>query len=38
MRMLADVTKIHRETGWATRIGLETTLRNTLDEWKKRLA
>lgn len=38
MRMLADVTKIQRETGWAARIGLETTLRDTLDEWKKRLS
>jgi GDP-4-dehydro-6-deoxy-D-mannose reductase len=37
-RMVADVTKIERDTGWKARIPLETTLRATLEDWKRRIA
>ncbi|HEY4138194.1 MAG TPA: GDP-mannose 4,6-dehydratase [Casimicrobiaceae bacterium] len=37
-RMVADITKITRETNWAPQIALERTLRETLDYWKGKTA
>jgi len=37
-RMVADVTKIERDTGWKARIPLEDTLRDILEDWKGRVA
>ena len=37
-RMVADVKKIERDTGWRARIPLETALRATLDDWNRRLS
>jgi GDP-4-dehydro-6-deoxy-D-mannose reductase len=37
-RMVADVTKIERDTGWRARIPLEDTLQDILDDWKGKVA
>jgi GDP-4-dehydro-6-deoxy-D-mannose reductase len=37
-RMVADVAKIERDTGWKARIPLEDTLRDILDDWKGKVA
>jgi GDP-4-dehydro-6-deoxy-D-mannose reductase len=37
-RMVADVTKIERDTGWKARIPLEDTLQDILDDWKGKVA
>jgi GDP-4-dehydro-6-deoxy-D-mannose reductase len=37
-RMVADVAKIERHTGWKARIPLDATLRATLEDWKRRIA
>ncbi len=36
-RVVADVRKIARDTGWTARTPLDETLRDTLDDWKRRL-
>ena len=33
----ADISKIRRETGWSPRIALEQTIRETLNDWRKRI-
>lgn len=33
----ADITKLHELTGWEPQIGLEQTIRDTLDYWRKRV-
>ena len=37
-RVVADVTRIERDTGWRARIPLEAALRATLEDWKRRIA
>ena len=37
-RMVADVAKIERDTGWKARIPLEDTLRDILNDWKGKVA
>jgi GDP-4-dehydro-6-deoxy-D-mannose reductase len=36
-RMVADITKVQRDTGWAPRIPLRETLTVTLDDWNRRM-
>jgi GDP-4-dehydro-6-deoxy-D-mannose reductase len=36
-RAVADVGKIHRDTGWSATTPLATTLADTLDDWSKRI-
>lgn len=37
-RAVADVRKIRRDAGWSASIPLRTTLRDTLDDWSRRIA
>ena len=36
--LLADASKFRNETGWEPAIPLETTMRDLLDYWRRRLA
>lgn len=36
-RVVADISKVRRDTGWSPRIPLEETLAVTLDYWKRRI-